>query len=331
MATTPFIPRRPSRRAVLARTITTLILRPLEVVIPPGRPGVLVVRSVLAGLLTVSGRPARGVEISPIDTSYAGGRVRGEWTRPARARSDSVILYVHGSAYVACSTRTHRPLVTTIAAVAEVPAFSVSYRLAPEHVFPAAADDVAAAYRWLLDQGYAPAQVVVMGDSAGGHLVFDLVAQLAREGEDLPAGMVMFSPLADATFELCRLREQIRRDPMISAEGARRLVAHYIGDADPRHPRLTHVLAADETLCPALIQAGGAEMLAADAHRLADLLRASGTPVQLEVWPGQMHVFQAAARVVPEGRAAIERAARFALDALAARRSEGSMTTEVPA
>ena len=73
-----------------------------------------------------------------------------------------------------------------------------------------------------------------------------------------------------------------------------------------------------ETLPPTLIQAGGAEMLAADAHRLHDALVTSGTEVRLEIWPGQMHVFQAMHRMVPESPRAIARAARFIESVLAA-------------
>lgn len=320
MQTTPFLPRPPSARARFARSATRLTVRPLEHLIPEGELGVAITRRVLATLMAGAGQVAYDVEVTPVDSlTERYGRIKGEWARPPAARPGGVVLYIHGSGYNLCSTKTHRPLVTQLARATRLAVFSTAYRLAPKHVFPAAADDVERAYDWLLDQGWRADQIVVAGDSAGGHLTLDLALQLRRTGRELPAGLVMFSPLADPTFELCRLREQARPDAMISADGARRLVAHYLGDADPAHPRLTHVVADGEVLPPTLIQAGGAEMLAADARHIASMLAAAGTEVSLEIWPGQMHVFQAAPRAVPEAHQALRRAARFMVSALEAR------------
>ncbi len=319
------MPRPASRRADLARGVTRLTLRPVSVRLPANELGVGIARRVLAGSMALGGVSARGITVTPVDSETTGaghgpvGRVKGEWLRPDEPEPGGVVLYVHGSGYNLCSVRTHRPLVSQVAARTGLQVFSAEYRLAPRHTFPAAADDIERAYRWLLAQGWAPAQVLLAGDSAGGHLILDLALHLLRNGEESPAGLVMFSPLVDPTFELARGREEVRPDPMTSAEAARRLVGHYLQDVDPAHPRLTHALEAHEALPPTLIQAGGAEMLAADAHHLHDMLAASGTDVTLEVWPGQMHVFQAALRFVPESYAALDRAARFARSALAER------------
>lgn len=317
-----FVPRPPSSRARFAGVATRLTVRPLEHVIPDSPFGIAISRRVLATLMATSSVTARGVEVEQVDTGVSEDRIKGEWARPETPRADGVILYIHGSGYNLCSTATHRPLVTRIAEQTGLAVFSTEYRLAPDHVFPTAANDVERAYDWLLEQGWSADQVVVAGDSAGGHLTLDLALVLLRSGRDLPAGLVMFSPLADVTFELCREREQIRRDPMMSAAGARRLVAHYLGDTDPGHHRLTHVIEDGEVLPPTLIQAGGAEMLAADAHHIHRMLVATGTDSRLEVWPGQMHVFQAAPRAVPEADQALRRATRFITDALEARSAE---------
>jgi len=315
-----FVPHPPSSRARFARWATRRTVRPLEKVIPDGEFGVAITRQVLATLMAGSSRTAYDVAVTPVDsTTEAYGRIKGEWARPVTPRPDGVVLYIHGSGYNLCSTRTHRPLVTRIAKQSRLAVFSTEYRLAPKHVFPAAADDIERAYTWLLAQGWSADQVIVAGDSAGGHLTLDLALELLRRGMPLPAGLVMFSPLADPTFELSRLREGALEDPMLSAEGARKLVAHYLADTDPAHPRLTHVVAPGEVLPPTLIQAGGAEMLAADARHLHQMLVENGTDSSLEIWPGQMHVFQAAPRAVPEANQALRRAARFMVSALQAR------------
>ena len=321
--TTSFTPRPPSVQARIAHTGARLFISPLEHVIPAGPLGVRITRRVLAGFMALVGQPADGVEVEAVDqVDTEHGRIKGEWSRPQGGRTDGVVLYIHGSGYNLCSVRTHRPLVSQIAARSGLAVFSTEYRLAPEHPFPAAPDDVARAYDWLLDQGWSPDQVVIAGDSAGGHLTLGLGVELLRAGRDLPAGLVMLSPLADPSCDLMAQREQLVRDPLISADGVRRLFAHYLLDTDPKHPRLTHVLAEGEVLPPTLIQVGGAEFLAADAHHLHDVLAAVGTDVTLEVWPGQLHVFQAQPRVVPEAHRALDRATRFMTDALDRRQAE---------
>lgn len=313
---TGFTPHPSSARARLAHWATTLALRPLEHVVPEGERGVRVTRRVLAGLMAGAAVTVTDVSVSAVDsTTQRFGRVRGEWVKPTTPRPGAVVFYIHGSGYNLCSTKTHRPLVGRLASQSRTTVFSVEYRLAPEHPFPAAPDDIEQAYDWLLAQGWTPDQVVVAGDSAGGHLALDLCLRLQREGRELPAGMVLLSPLADVTCDLMAEREKAIPDAMISAAGVRKLLAHYLLDTDPLHPRLTHVVEEGEVLPPTLIQAGGAEFLAADAHHLADMLAATGTDVRLEIWPGQMHVFQAAARVVPEADQALRRAARFVVAA----------------
>ncbi len=330
---TSFVPRPPSSRARLARWATHHTIRPLEHVVPDGELGVAITRRLLAGMMAGAARTAYDVTVTPVDsTTDRHGRIKGEWARPVTPRPGGVVLYIHGSGYNLCSTKTHRPLVTRIAKESRLTVFSTEYRLAPKHVFPAAADDVGRAYDWLLAQGWTPDQVIVAGDSAGGHLALDLAVELLRQDRELPAGLVMFSPLADPTCSLIEARERAVPDPMISAAGVRRLLAHYLADTDPLHPRLTHVLAEGEVLPPTLIQAGGAEFLAADARHLAQMLKAVGTDVRLEIWPGQMHVFQAAARVVPEADRALRRATRFMVEALATREAlEDNYDREVTA
>lgn len=309
------------------------MLRPLEHVVPDGRFGVAFSRSVVEVLMAAARQPAKGVAVECLDlTDRTHGRIKGEWARPANARTDGVVLYIHGSGYNLCSTRTHRGLVTQIARTSRLPVFSTEYRLAPKHVFPTAAQDVERAYDWLLAQGWRADQVVVAGDSAGGHLTLDLGLELLRQGRDLPAALMMLSPLADPTFTLSEQRAAAAPDPFITPGLARRVVNRYLADTDPLHPRLTHVVAEGEVLPPTLIQAGGAEFLAADARHLARMLAASGTDVTLEIWPGQMHVFQALPRISPEARPAIARLSRFAVRALEARAAASNdQTTEATA
>jgi len=328
--TTTFTPRQPSLSSRFAAS-SARALWPLEHVVPDGPLGVAFSRRFVSGLMAAVGRPAPGVAVEPVDLrTRQHGRIKGEWARPGEVGADGVVLYIHGSGYNLCSTRTHRGLVTRIAAEAGLPVFSTEYRLAPEHVFPAAADDIARAYDWLLSQGWTADKIVVGGDSAGGHLTLDLGLELVRQGRELPAGLVMLSPLADPSFEIAKARAAVTPDPFITASLAKRIVDRYVAGTDYAHPRLTHVVAAHEQLPPTLIQAGGREFLAADAHHIADMLAASGTDVTLEIWPGQLHVFQALARISPEADVAVRRIARF-VNAALRQRAAGAAGVEVTA
>lgn len=313
-------PARASLRSHAAAGVTSLTLRPLTAVIPLNRPGVLAARRIAATGLAALGPGLAGSRIVRVDRSAASGpSVRGEWVRgPEARRDDAVILYLHGSGYAICSARTHRGITTRLSRATGLPVFSCDYRLAPSHRFPSAADDVRAAYEWLLAEGHDPGRIVLAGDSAGGHLAVDLALQLVHEGTTPPAALALFSPVLDPSFELAAARERIRRDPMISAARAQRMLDLYFVDADRAAPRMTFTFDGARPFPATLVQAGGREMLAADAEELARRLLASGGHCELEIWPGQMHVFQALPRLIPEAAPALARAAAFVVAELEA-------------
>lgn len=295
-------------RGGVAAAVTAATVRPFASRMPSGRQAILVSRRFVAMVLRLAGPPLPGSRIQPV----AEPGPRGEWVRgPGVSRDDAVVFYVHGSGYALCSARTHRGLTTRVSAATGLPVFACDYRLAPRHRFPSAAEDVRVAYDWLVEQTGAPDRVLVAGDSAGGHLAVDLTLQLLREHRVPPAALALFSPLFDVTLSLAAERERLRRDPMITAAAAARLVGLYTKDVDLDSPRLR--LAADDVdgFPPTLVQAGGREMLAADAVALAAMLRRAGAACELDVVPGQMHVFQALPRLIPEGRDALRRAGEF--------------------
>ncbi|HEU5155462.1 MAG TPA: alpha/beta hydrolase [Streptosporangiaceae bacterium] len=231
--------------------------------------------------------------------------------RAADSTTDGAVLYLHGGAYVCCSPRTHRVLTSRLALDTGLPVLVPKYRLAPEHPFPAALDDALAAYQWLLAQGVAPERVVVAGDSAGGHLAATLAAELARTGGPAPAGVVLYSPWADLTCELSIEWDRQCRDPYIVPALGRRFGMLYAGEHDFTDPRLALLSCTTTGLPPFLIQAGGADALRSDAERLAEVLTGIGVACELQIWRGQMHVFQVLHMLVPEARAALRETGRF--------------------
>ncbi|GEE03043.1 hypothetical protein nbrc107696_34890 [Gordonia spumicola] len=314
-APAPRVPARAAARTRLNALITRVGVGSVTGFIGTSTAGVAVSRGLIAALMGAAGRMPRGASVVQVRD----GGVVGEWVYGAGVdrRSETAVLYLHGSAYMMCSPGTHRSFVARLSAVLGLPCFVPDYRLAPEHRFPAAADDVDAAWQWMLDRGYEPENLIVAGDSAGGHLTGAFVLNRAADGEPGPAAAVLLSPVVDLTFGLSAQQERRRRDPMITAAAARRLVDLYTRDADLSDRRLALDYHAAADAPPMLIQAGGAEMLSADSRHFASQVSAYGGRADLEVWPGQMHVFQALPRLTPDADAALLRIRDFVADALA--------------
>lgn len=247
--------------------------------------------------------------------------LRGEWLERVDGRSGQgagqgagqgrMLLYFHGGGYYFCSTKTHRPLVFGLTKRAGVRAFSLDYRLAPEHRFPAALDDALAAYRRLLATGMPPESIVLGGDSAGGGLALATLVALRDRGEPLPAGAILFSPWTDlaATGETLRTHDGI--DPMFAGPALGKAAKLYLGDTPAAHPYASPLYADFTGLPPLFIQVGSTEVLLDDSRRVADKARAAGVPVEIEIWPEMPHVWQLYAPMVPESRQALDRAAAF--------------------
>jgi len=237
--------------------------------------------------------------------------VPGIWVHAAGVpRDGDAVLYLHGGGYVAGSPRSHRALAARLSAASGAAVFLPRYRRAPEHPFPAAADDALKAYQALLEASPAR-RIVLAGDSAGAHLACTLLGDLITSGQQLPAAALFFSPALDWTGESARDRDRVRRDPLVSPDFGTKCGKAYLGNHQ-HHPRLDIM---DRGLLerwpPCLIQAGDTECLIGDAQGLAEALTTAQVPCELQTWPGQVHVFQGMAGVLPEARAAINYAGRF--------------------
>jgi epsilon-lactone hydrolase len=306
------VPARGSLRSRAAALVSGLTLRQISAVLPAQQAwGLWLSRQIVAGIMDAFGPSLAGTSVEPIDAVQPDGhRIVGEWVRaPGLPAKQGAIYFVHGSGYALCSPRTHRRLTSWLSRLTGLPVFAVDYRLAPRHRFPTAADDVRAGWDWLTRRVTAD-HIVIVGDSAGGHLAVDLLLQ-PDVAVNRPAALVLFSPLIDLTFGLAAARDELRRDPAIRAVDAARLVALYSGSVDPAHQRLALDVAGGPPLPPTLIQAGGAEMLVADARHLAADIRAGGGSCELQVWPDQVHVFQALPRLSPEAAKAMAHVGRF--------------------
>jgi len=225
--------------------------------------------------------------------------VRAAGVLPADGKR-SVVLYMHGGAFLTCGANSHGRLVTALSKFADSPVLVVNYRMIPKFSIAQALDDCHDAYKWLRLSGYDPEQIVLAGDSAGGYLSLALAERVHVDGE-LPAAVVTMSPLFEIDNDGRSQHPNMRSDAMFPPKAFDAL-AQLIGDAAERrgedvYEPLDHI---EPGLPRTLIHVSGSEVLLNDARKAAHMLAAAGVPVEVRVWPGQMHVFQLASPAVKE-------------------------------
>ncbi len=234
-----------------------------------------------------------------------------EWLAAPGADPARALLYLHGGGYVIGSLSTHRELAGRLSRASGARVLLLDYRLGPEHPFPAAVEDAAAAWRWLLSQGVTAARGAIGGDSAGGGLTLAALVRLRDAGDPLPAAGVCLSPWVDLEAAGASMQSKAAADPIVQREPLLRMARLYLGAASPRDPLASPLHANLKGLPPLLLQVGEAETLLDDATRLAERARAAGVEATLEVWPEMIHVWQLFAPLLPEGAKAVDGVGAF--------------------
>lgn len=250
-----------------------------------------------------------GVRIVPVDTPT----VRGEWVIAGDDEpTDRALLYVHGGGFVACSPLTHRRLTVALARRTGVPVFAVAYRRAPEHRFPAALDDVLAAYDAMCAK--LPARgIAIAGDSAGGGLALSAGLAIRDRTPHEPAALaaiLALSPLTDLLGTGTSIAENARSEDMLSntiAEHALR----YVDAARRNDPLASPLYGSFENFPPTMLFASRSEILRDDAVRVADRARAAGVPVELILESDMPHVWPLFYGPLPEAKRAVATATEF--------------------
>ncbi len=262
--------------------------------------------------LARSSLPPDGVAIEPVML----GGCRGEWLTPASVAIDAVVLYLHGGGYCTGSLDSHRNLASRLAVAAGCPVVTLDYRLAPEHPFPAAVDDAAAAYGDLLALGIPPERMAIAGDSAGGGLTVASLLALRATGSPLPAAAVCLSPWVDLTQTSGAYQRLAAKDPMVTKAGLDLMAQAYLGATDPRAELASPLFAEDLSgLPPLFIEVGEHEVLIDDAIHLAERVAAAGGEATLTVWPEMVHVFQAfPGPLIPESEQSVAAIGSFLAD-----------------
>ena len=311
-----------SRRSQLLAIVLRLVLRPLislfaavsAIGIRFGPGGIEMWRlwarvHELNDLAGAVARPPRGTVITRLRLS----RCRAEYIRATGVSSgETAILYLHGGGFVAGGLGTYRRFGTKLSAATGATVLNVGYRMLPRSPLARAVEDGIDGYRRLLADGYAPEDIVVAGDSAGGGLAFLITNALVASELPGPAGVVGLSPWADLDSTRKLEHPAAITDPVIPIRSAAWVVETLIQRGDTLDPLLSPVNLDMRGMPPALIHVGGTEVLALDAIDLADALAAAGVPVTLKHWSGQVHVFQVIGLdLIPEARESLQEIGQF--------------------
>ena len=233
-------------------------------------------------------------------------------TRPAShsAPNDKVILYLHGGGFVAGSPKTHRKMLARLSWLTGLRICVPDYRKAPEYPFPAALDDCIAAYEALIADGYAPRNIIIGGDSAGGGLTFSLLAQI--DGLiPAPRAVFVFSPIVDLRFMSPSFCDNKDNDPLLPSERHDLVVENYLGAIAADDERASPILHDFKSPPPAFFQFSTTEILRDESLRMAEVFRTAGGHVELDEWPDAPHVWVILDGWLPEAREALCRAADF--------------------
>lgn len=239
------------------------------------------------------------------------GHFDGEWLRAgAELHEDKVMLYMHGGGYFFSSAQAHRPLTWRLSRMARRPVLAINYRQGTEHDFEHWLEDALIAYRHLLER-YAPENILMGGDSAGGHLTLITLQAIRDAGLPLPKAAFCFSPWTDLSCEGESYRRNRFRDPMFPSRVIAGVARCHVRARDPYHPLVSPLHGDFTGLPPLMITAGSTEVLRDDARRVAQRAHEQGVQVLYEEWRGMPHVFQLFAFWLPEAKAAYRHMMKF--------------------
>jgi epsilon-lactone hydrolase len=240
---------------------------------------------------TPAGRPHPVPADVVVDDVTAAG-VPAHWLTPPGADPGRVLLFLHGGGFQFGSLHSDGELAARLGRAAGMRVLFPEYRLAPEHPFPAAIDDVRAVWRWLrTDQNLNATSIAVSGDSAGGGLAVSLLVATRDAGEALPAAAVLLSPTVDLTSSGASMTERAEQDPFSTPALLQQLAADYLAGANPKTPLASPLFAPLAGLPPLLVLVGSADLLLSDSERLAAAASAAGVDVTLKVGDGLPHVY----------------------------------------
>ena len=219
------------------------------------------------------------------------GDVRAWRVAAVDAPRGNVALHFHGGGYLIGSAKGSLEFASRLAAAIDGACYTVDYRLAPEHPYPAAIDDAVASYRALLARGIPAKSILISGESAGGGLAVALVLALRNAGDPLPAAIFAVAPFADLTLSGPSVRAFDGDDPAANRDLLIFMAASYFQGHEPTDPLVSPLFGDLAGLPPLFVAAAQGEVLLSDASRLAERAQKAGVEVTLRLIEDSVHVY----------------------------------------
>jgi salicylate hydroxylase len=227
------------------------------------------------------------------------------------APGGNVVLHFHGGGYLIGSAKGSLEYASRLAGAVDGTCYTVDYRLAPEHPYPAAIDDAVASYRALLARGIPASSILVSGESAGGGLAVALVLALRSAGDPLPAAIFAAAPFADLTLSGPSVRAFNGDDPVANRDLLTFMGASYFQGHEPTDPLVSPLFGDLAGLPPLFLTASQGEVLLSDTTRLAERAKKAGVDVTLRVVEDSVHVYPIFP-FLPETKATMDEVAAWA-------------------
>lgn len=232
------------------------------------------------------------------------------WVHPPDVRSEDLLIYVHGGAYIGGISQLYWALLSRLCAELGRAGLMIHYRLAPEHPYPQGLQDVVRVYQAVL-QTRTPQQISIIGDSAGGGLLLGSVFALHEQAQPLPAKLVLLSPWLDITMQNPAIDALEKFDPILSKPGLVEAGQLYAGDEDPKHPYLSPINGDLAMLPPTLLQVGTHEIFLPDIRLFREKASRAGVDVTYTEAPKMFHVYTAIFPFIPEAKEAVREVVEF--------------------
>ena len=270
-------------------------------------------RKTLARMFSIM-RKARGVNIEQLQI---GNILAEKHTLKSETPESITLLHLHGGGYFSGSAKDYRAFASSLCKKLQVQVYSISYRLVPEHPFPAALDDAYFAYKWLLEEQSIPAEkIIILGDSVGGGMTLALLHRLSKLGLPQPKCAICLSPWTDLTLTNESYLTNRENDDFFNYTNLVNAAKKYKGEESADNPEISPIFADFKDFPPIFLQVDSTEMLLDDSLVIAEKMKKQGVSVTVDVLNGMFHDFTAFSRMpimrfAPEFKQAIKNIMEF--------------------
>jgi acetyl esterase/lipase len=230
----------------------------------------------------------------------------------SKENEDKAIMHIHGGGFCVMSPESTYCVCAPVANLTGLRVYCVTYRLAPEHIYPAALNDCVTAYKGIIEQ-VRPENLGVLGESAGATLGLTMLLKSRSKKLPMPAALACISPAADLTLSSETIQTLDGLDPVLSAKRMPAFQDSYVGNASRQDP-LVSPLFGEYTadFPPTIIQTGTRDLMLSDSARMHQKLKQSGVHAELSVSEGMWHGFHILpSNEFPEADAAFRELADF--------------------